>query len=165
MSSREAAKCALKCFILQEKYALQWECTMCRRQLLRWALKSEGQEPKSSPSGLYLNLLEACWGYLYTQLAQLIERRKAWIGGPNQNFRGWWICVHSSSLVLITNTLLFNGILAIQFKRLCENGGENCGINFILPNRIQDKAVSQGGGLCMLPQLCSGTDRSVPILF
>lgn len=121
------------------KYALQGECTMCRRLLLRGALKAkEGQEPGSSPR-FVSEPSWSLWAYLYPHPAQMMERSKVWSWGPAANFHGWWICVCSSSLVLISNTLLFSSFSAVQFKGLCKSREENCIISFILQNKIQGR--------------------------
>lgn len=138
MSSREAGECALKCLVLHKKTSTSMRMYHMQEAATEMHFKVKLRR-ESRKFTFQVSVWTLLWGYLYPQPVQRIERSKIWSWGPNQNFNGWWICVCSSSLVLISNTSLISGFSAVQFKGLCENRGESCIINWILQNRIQGR--------------------------
>lgn len=146
MSSRETEECALKCLILHKEMSTSMR--MCHMQEaateVHFKVKNQNTIQKVHFQVQYPWTL--LWGYLHPQPVQQIERSRS--RGPNQNFHGWWMCVCSSSLVLISNTLLISGFPAVQFKELYENRGEGCIINWILWNGVQGRKQCPRGVAC-----------------
>lgn len=143
MSSRETEGCAFKYLISHEKI-----CTSMRRyhgQETAVEISFKVKRRAGAKKFTFRFVSEPSQGlcaYLYPRTVQLIERINFWSWGPNKNFQGQWICVSSSSLVLISNTLLFNVFSTMEFKGLYKNRGEIYIINFILQNRIWGRKVA-----------------------
>lgn len=138
MSSRETGECALKCLVLHRKI-----CTSRRMYHVQEAAVERSFKVKRRAGAR--KFTQVCiWTFLklvgiLISSPSATDRSKVWSCGPTANFHGWRICACSSSLVLISNTLLFSRFSVVQFKGLCKNREENCIINFILQNKIQGR--------------------------